>query len=192
MRYPLKQKHLKTGTVAFNNISNWVDWTGDTGYLTTTGTNSITGNYSLEVSQAQDMSAVANFSGRPSRITYKSYYEWSSDGYGDSSRDSFEDGQGNRIFSFQHLPPFDSVIDNEIVANNKDNILIDGVSNGVVRDYEVNFDWQNEEVFVSVDGNSGNFSFVNSPADTDFRFQFTADADRWDFLRRYDDIKFEY
>lgn len=78
------------------------------------------------------------------------------------------------------------------IVNNKDNILIDGVSNGVIRDYEIDFDWQNEEVFVSVDGNSGTFSFVNSPTDTDFQFEFTADADRWDFLRRYDDIKFEY
>lgn len=180
------------GTISFDNVDTWSEWTGDTGLVSTTSTNKISGSHSLTVSQPQDMRVIASFTSRPRRLTYKSYYEWNNSGFGDSSRDTFEDGSGNRIFSFQHLPPLDNTVDNEIVANNKSNILIDGVDNKKVRDYVVEFDWDNEQVFVSVDGNSGTFPFVSSPQDTGFKFEFRGEADGWDFVRRYDDIKFEY
>lgn len=178
---------FEDGTTEFAEIAEWVDWTGDTDLIGTT-TDAITGNYSLSVDQSTSMTAQAAFSKSPTRIKYESYWEWSSGGWGDSSNDQFLDGNGNRIVRVQYRQQGDDI---RVVTGEGGTTYVTNPSNGITRTVELWIDWDAETVTVEIDGNRvvTDEAFVSTASAGEFIWQFRADADRWEFYRKYDDVE---
>lgn len=174
---------FEDNNVQFDNIPEFTGYSGPNSPSITT--NSISGNYSLECDMNTDFRVEANFDFQPSKVVYTQFKTYSSDGFGDSTAERIQDGNGNTIASVDYGVPHNN---NYVEIMNQRDFTGYGTLTAQVT---MDLDWENSSATVTVDGvgtRSGSLGTVD--VGSGMKFVMRADADRWDFLRRYDNFEF--